>query len=263
MRAASSSSTPTQSARERVVLAVFEALGLKTVARKRKRAILEQCGFGTRRYACLMAAVRDARVKIVSMGALSTDGLREYAARNGLGATLPLSLEASPLSSDSPPGHSAATVPQSRQAMVYVFAHSEHFQLCRAFRVEVGQTGSSRTHCWCALAEQADELRRLIRHTNKSFCAVTWTSAAVDLYLLLASAVSQDTAQHFHPLHTAARHLSSCYAVVQDLAECCHLSHLHKHEIEYYRQGDSSVPKHWIQSDIVNDIACNKFVLPL
>ncbi|CDF39029.1 unnamed protein product, partial [Chondrus crispus] len=70
--------------KEKVFFAVAEALNLKIYAGKRKRGILEQCAFGAKLTGRLVNSAGEARVQVVSMRALSADGLREYAVRNSL-----------------------------------------------------------------------------------------------------------------------------------------------------------------------------------
>lgn len=72
--------------KERVFLAVAEALDLRIYAGKRKRHLLEMLKFGDRLDKRLVANAGDARVQVVSMRALSADGLRLYAKMNGLNA---------------------------------------------------------------------------------------------------------------------------------------------------------------------------------
>lgn len=72
--------------KERVFLAVADALNLRIFAGKRKRSILSQLGFGARVQKRLVETPGEARVHVMPMRQLSPDELRSYATRNHLRA---------------------------------------------------------------------------------------------------------------------------------------------------------------------------------
>lgn len=163
--------------KEKVFLSVAKALNLKIYTGKRKRSILEKIdleGLKDR----LVESPGDARVHVVSMRALSADGLREYAVRNGLNKDFigrGLAIVFRPTGwTFRPNGQGFSKINRSTdQAMVYELAYSEHSSYSELVQfvkwakpARVVPTVNARSR------EQADELRKLLDHTDKALRAV-------------------------------------------------------------------------------------------
>lgn len=165
--------------KEKVFLSVAEALNLRIYAGKRKRAILEQCDFGKRLTDRLVNSAGEARVQIVSMMALSAEGLRKYAEVNKLNTSFigrGLAIVFRPTGWTFK-GNTAAPSRVNRstdQAMFYEVPYSEHSsydELVDFVRwskpSRLVPTVNARS------AEQADKLRKLLGHVDKPMRAVT------------------------------------------------------------------------------------------
>lgn len=159
--------------KERVFLAVAEALGLHIYAGKRKKGILEQCGFGKRLSDRLVSSAGQARVQIVSMRALSAEGLRKYAEMNKLNTSFigrGLAIVFRP-TGWSFKGNGAAPRRSNRtsdQAMFYEVPYSEHssYEELKEFTEwskprRLVPTVNARS------SEQGNRLRELLGHVDK------------------------------------------------------------------------------------------------
>lgn len=159
--------------KEKVFLAVAEALNLKIFTGKRKRGILEQCGFGSRLSDRLVNSAGDARVQVVSMRSLSADGLREYAIRNKLntsfiGRGLAIAFKPTGWTFRGDPTKPRRVNRSADQAMLYEVAYSEHssYEELVAFvkwskAARIIPTVNSRS------SEEASNLRKLLGHIEK------------------------------------------------------------------------------------------------
>lgn len=159
--------------KEKVFLAVAEALNLKIFTGKRKRGILEQCGFGSRLTDRLVSSAGDARVQVVSMRALSADGLREYAVRNKLntsfiGRGLAIAFKPTGWTFRGDPTKPRRVNRSVDQAMLYEVAYSEHssYEELVAFvkwskAARIIPTVNARS------SEEANNLRKLLGHNEK------------------------------------------------------------------------------------------------
>lgn len=165
--------------KEKVFLAVAEALNLKIYAGKRKRALLEQCGFGRRLTDRFVDSPGQARVHITGMGALSADGLREYASRNGLnnsfiGRGLAVVFKPTGWTFRGDPTKPSRVNRGADQAMVYEVAYSEHSSYEELVQfvtwskpAKVIPTVGGRS------AEETKKILTLLGHVDKSLRAVT------------------------------------------------------------------------------------------
>lgn len=164
--------------KEKVFLAVAEALNLRIYAGKRKRGILEQCAFGKRLTDRLVNNAGQARVQVVSMMALSADGLRTYAEKNNLntsfiGRGLAIVFRPTGWTFRDNAAAPRRVNRSTDQAMLYEVPYSEHSsydELVAFVRwsrpSRVIPTVNARS------AEQADKLRNLLGHIDKPLRAV-------------------------------------------------------------------------------------------
>lgn len=164
--------------KEKVFLAVAEALDLKIYSGKRKIGILKSLQMGRRIDDRLVETAGEARVQVVSMRALSAEGLREYAKRNKLNADfigrgLAVLFRPTGWSFQSDKKTPCGASRSSDQAMFYNVAYSEHssFDELRAFvdwakPAKVIPTVNARSKA------DADRLRETLGHTDRSLRSV-------------------------------------------------------------------------------------------
>ena len=159
--------------KEKVFLEVANALNLKIYTTERKQKILRKLDLGPRLTERLVDSPKHARVHVVSMRALSADGLREYANRNGLnssfiGRGLAIVFRPTGWAFKGNSREPKRINRQEDQAMVYDVAYSEHssFDELQAF---VSWANPARliptVNAWTE--EQATQLRSLLGHENK------------------------------------------------------------------------------------------------
>jgi DNA cross-link repair 1A protein len=166
--------------KEKVFLAVAEALNLHIFADKRKRGILQQLDFGSRIVDRLVSHPGEARIHVVPMSSLSADGLRTYTKRSGLnrsfvGQGLAVvfrptgwSFRGPSLSSENGGGGIRRTVRGADQAVTYEVAYSEHssFAELKSF-VTWAHPARLIPTVNVSSASQADRLRSLLGHADK------------------------------------------------------------------------------------------------
>lgn len=159
--------------KEKVFLEVANALNLNIYTNENKRKILEQLDLGPRLTHRLVDSPQNARVHVVSMRALSGDGLREYANCNGLktsfiGRGLAVVFRPTGWAFKGDSKRPRRINRQEDQAMVYDVAYSEHssFDELQAF---VSWANPARliptVNAWTE--EQATGLRTLLGHDDK------------------------------------------------------------------------------------------------
>jgi DNA cross-link repair 1A protein len=166
--------------KEKVFLAVAEALNLHIFADKRKRGILQQLGFGRRVSDRLVSHPGKGRVHVVPMSSLSADGLRAYTKRSGLnrsfvGQGLAVvfrptgwSFRSQSGPSENSGGGIRRAVRGADQAVSYEVAYSEHssFAELKAF-VTWARPSRLIPTVNVGSASQADILRSLLGHEDK------------------------------------------------------------------------------------------------
>lgn len=165
--------------KEKVFLAVAEALDLKIYTGKRKRSLLEQCDFGKRLSKRFVNNPDQARVHVVSMRALSADGLREYASRNGLNSTfigrgLAVAFRPTGWTFRGDPTKLNRVNRGSDHAMVYEVAYSEHssYEELLSF-VKWAKPAKVIPTVGARSADDNDRLLKLLGHIDKSLRLVT------------------------------------------------------------------------------------------
>jgi DNA cross-link repair 1A protein len=182
--------------KEKVFFAVAEALNLHIYADKRKRGILEQLGFGPRLDKRLVSDPGQARIHVISMSSLSTDGLRTYTKRSGLNRSFvgqglavvfrPTGWSFRGNTHDSCDKGIRRTVRGGDQAVTYEVAYSEHssFSELKAFVAWARPTRLIPT-VNVRTASQADSLRLLLDHKDQALRAIhahdTPTGVAVQI----------------------------------------------------------------------------------
>lgn len=118
--------------KEKVFLAVAEAMNLHIYTDKRKRGLLSQLGFGSRLDSRLVASPEQARIHVVSMLGLCPDGLRAYCKRVGMnrsfvGSGLAVVFRPTGWTFQNEKNRSLArAVRGADQAVTYNVAYSEH-----------------------------------------------------------------------------------------------------------------------------------------
>lgn len=164
--------------KEKVFLAVANALDLKIYAGKRKRGILDALDLGPRFTERIVNSAREARVHVVSMRELAAGLLSRYVTSNGLNRDFVgrgLAIVMRPTgwsftgSGETPRGSSRA----ADQAIFYNIPYSEHssFDELQAFvawanPARVVPTVNARSK------EAADELRATLGHVDRSLRSV-------------------------------------------------------------------------------------------
>jgi DNA cross-link repair 1A protein len=162
--------------KEKIALAIAEALDLRIYADKRKRNILEQLDFGTRISSRMASQPGAARVHIIPMSSLSPDGLKAYSKRAGLNTTFigtGLAVVLKPTGWSFRPGSvgGGGVRRSSRsvdQAILYDVAYSEHSSFAElqdfvrwAKPFRIFPTVNVKT------SSDADRLRNLLGHQDR------------------------------------------------------------------------------------------------
>lgn len=157
--------------KERVALAIAEALDVRIFADSRKRRILRAAGFGPRLDDRIIDTPAGARVHIVAMGALSVDKLREHIRKQGFGGEFVgrgLAVAVKPTGWTFRPGEAKSVRRRSRsadQAVTYDVPYSEHssFEELRQF-VEWAKPLRIVPTVGFHTPEKAAELAKLLGH---------------------------------------------------------------------------------------------------